>query len=64
MVEIIIHEGENHQVKNMLSAVGHEVLKLKRERVGIFTLGTLKSGEYRKLTPKEVQIIYSLENKK
>ena len=63
MVEIIIHEGRNHQVKNMFKEVGFEVLKLKRERVGIFTLDGLKSGEYRRLTPKEVQIVYSYKNK-
>lgn len=64
MIELIIHEGKNHQVKNMLSKVGYEVLKLKRERIGIFNLAGLKSGEYRSLTPKEVQVIYSLEKKK
>lgn len=59
MVEITIHEGKNHQVKRMFKEVGFSVEKLTRERVGIFTLEGLKSGEYRKLTPKEVQIIYS-----
>ena len=47
----------------MFEAVGFEVLKLKRERVGIFTLEGLNSGEFRRLSPKEVSIIYSLENK-
>ena len=61
MVEITIHEGKNHQVKRMFSEVGHLVDKLTRKRVGIFTTEGLKSGEYRKLTPKEVQIIYSLK---
>lgn len=61
MVEITIHEGRNHQVKKMLHEVGFEVLKLKRERVGIFTLQGLKSGNYRRLTPKEVSVIYSLK---
>ena len=60
-VEITIHEGRNHQVKKMFEAVGFEVLKLKRERVGIFTLEGVPSGKYRKLTPKEVSIIYSLK---
>ncbi len=64
IVEIVIHEGHHHQVKNMFQAVGYEVLKLKRERVGIFDLKGLKSGEFRKLTPKEVQIVYSLQKKK
>lgn len=60
-VEITIHEGRNHQVKKMFEAVGFEVLKLKRERVGIFTLEGVPSGKYRKLTPKEISIIYSLK---
>lgn len=63
MVEITIHEGKNHQVKKMFEAVGYHVEKLTRKRVGIFDLKNLKSGEYRKLTPKEVQIIYSLKAK-
>lgn len=58
MVEITIHEGHNHQVKRMFEAVGLRVEKLTRERIGIFTTQSLQSGEYRKLTPKEVQIIY------
>ena len=61
IVEIIIHEGKNHQVKRMFEAVGFHVEKLKRERIGIFNLEGLQSGEYRKLTPKEVAIIYSLK---
>ena len=61
IVEIVIHEGRNHQVKNMFKEVGFEVLKLKRERVGIFTLIGLTSGKYRRLTRKEISIIYSLQ---
>lgn len=59
LVELTIHEGKNHQVKRMLESVGFPVLKLTRERVDIFDVKDLKSGEYRRLTPKEVQIIYS-----
>lgn len=64
LVEITIHEGKNHQVKRMFSSVGYSVQKLTRKRVGIFQLEGLSSGEYRKLTPKEVQIVYSYKNKK
>ena len=60
-VEIIIHEGKNHHVKRMFESVGILVDKLKRERIGIFNLLGLQSGEYRKLSPKEVAIIYSLK---
>ena len=61
MVQITIHEGKNHQVKRMFEAVGFEVLKLKREREAFFDLKDLQSGEFRKLTPKEVAKVYGLQ---
>ena len=61
MVQITIHEGKNHQVKRMFEAVGYEVLKLKREREAFFDLKDLQSGEFRKLTPKEVAKVYGLQ---
>ncbi len=64
IVEITIHEGKNHQVKKMFSKVSHEVIKLKREKIAFLTLEGLKSGEYRKLTIKEVKQLYSMANKK
>ena len=59
LVELTIHEGKNHQVKKMFEVVGYKVLKLKRERVGILDLTGLKSGEYRKLNPKEIKVLYN-----
>ncbi|HHU54577.1 MAG TPA: rRNA pseudouridine synthase [Mollicutes bacterium] len=59
IVELTIHEGKNHQVKKMFSAVGHEVLKLKRENLAFLTLAGLKSGEYRNLNKKEVKKLYN-----
>jgi len=63
VVEITIHEGKNHQVKKMFESVGHPVLKLKREKYAVFNTEGLKIGEYRKLTFKEVSVLYSLFNK-
>ena len=54
IVQLTIHEGRNHQVKNMLKAVGLPVQKLKREMYGSLTLAGLRPGEYRELTKKEV----------
>lgn len=59
IVEVTIHEGRNHQVKNMFSAIGHDTLKLKRERIAFLDLSNLKSGEYRYLNAKEVKKLYS-----
>ncbi len=61
LIEITIHEGKNHQVKKMFEAVNHTVVKLKRERLGFFTLDNLKTGEYRRLTIKEVKKVYAMK---
>lgn len=58
VVELIIHEGKNHQVKNMFKAIGYEVLKLKRESISFLTLDGVPSGEYRQLSIKEVKKLY------
>jgi len=64
IVELVIHEGKNHQVKRMFEAIGYEVLKLKREKYAFLTLDGLKSGESRMLTTKEIKTLYSLNTKK
>ena len=55
MVRVIIHEGRNHQIKNMLQKVHLPVVKLTREQYAFFDLVGLQSGEYRKLTGAEVR---------
>ncbi len=59
-VKISIKEGKNRQVRKMFSAVGHEVLALKRIATGNLFLGELKRGEYRDLTDEEVRYLKSL----
>lgn len=63
LVELIIHEGKNHQVKKMFEAIGFKVLKLKREQIAFLTLDGLKSGAARELTIHEVKKLYSLGSK-
>ena len=65
-VEIIVHEGKNHEIKRIFESVGHTVLKLKRESYGFLDLSGLSSGKSRKLTTKEVQKMHALamQNKK
>lgn len=64
LVEIAIHDGINHEVKKLMEVVGHDVIKLKREAFGFLNLGNLKSGEKRKLTPKEVKRLYNMAKNK
>lgn len=63
IVEIVIHEGRNHQVKKMFEAYGFKVIKLKREMYSFLDLTGLKSGEYRNLSIKEVKCLYNEVNK-
>ena len=60
VVEIIIHEGKNRQIRRMCEALGHEVLSLKRVEVGSIKLGYLKKGQWRNLTDEELKYINSL----
>ena len=52
---ITIHEGRNRQVRKMVSAIGHQVVRLKRVRFGPVLLGDLPSGMWRKLTDAEIE---------
>ncbi len=51
---ITIHEGRNRQVRKMIDAIGHQVVRLKRVRFGPLQLGDLPSGMWRKLADDEI----------
>jgi len=59
-LEVTIHEGRKHQVKRMLEAVGHPVIRLTRVRFGPLSLGDLPPGRYRYLTDREANAVRSL----
>ena len=54
-VELTIHEGRKHQVKRMLAAVGHPVVRLHRSVYAGLTLEGLEPGQWRELEPPEVE---------
>ena len=55
ILEIVIREGRNRQIRKMCDAVGLEVARLKRIAIGGVKLGKLRSGMYRDLTEIEVR---------
>jgi 23S rRNA pseudouridine2605 synthase len=54
-LELVLHEGRNRQVRRMLEAVGHPVVKLRRARYAGLGPGRLKPGDWRELTRDEVR---------
>ena len=58
-VEITLREGLNRQVRRMTAAVGHPTLRLVRVAIGPIVLGGLQPGEWRDLTSREIEQIYS-----
>lgn len=67
VLEIILHEGRNRQIRKMCEEVGLEVARLKRTAIGSIKLGMLKQGDYRELTEDEVRklmIAAGMERKK
>ena len=58
MVEVIMVEGRNREVRRMLDAVGAPVRRLVRTAVGPLQLRGLAPGEHRALRPEEVRGLY------
>ena len=59
VIGITLHEGRKHQVKRMLEAIGHPVVKLHRDTFGPIKLGDLALGSWRELSKSEVESILS-----
>jgi 23S rRNA pseudouridine2605 synthase len=54
-VELTLHEGRNRQVKRMLAAVGHPVVRLHRCGYAGLTLDGLEPGAWRPLEGAEIE---------
>ncbi len=62
LVEIVMTEGRNREVRRMLEAAGHPVRRLMRTALGPITDRTIKPGEWRHLTIAEVRKLYAAGN--
>ncbi len=55
VLEFILHEGRNRQIRKMCESQGLEVARLKRISIGPIKLGMLKQGDYRELSEQDVK---------
>jgi 23S rRNA pseudouridine2605 synthase len=59
LVEMTIREGRHRQVRRMFDEVGHPVTRLARIGIGPVSVGRLRPGTVRRLTPEEVTSLYA-----
>ena len=57
VLEIVLYEGRNRQIRRLCEEAGLETVRLKRLAVGQLKLAGLKVGEYRSLTHDEVALL-------
>ena len=62
VLEFILREGRNRQIRKMCEAVNLEVARLKRISIGPVKLGMLQTGKYRELTDNEVKKLLRSSN--
>lgn len=60
LLDIMIGEGKNRQVRRMCDAVGLRVLRLKRIAEGELLLGRLPTGKWRRLSQREIEYLCHL----
>lgn len=57
LLEIVLAEGRNREIRRILARVGHKVLRLKRVALGPLRLKNLPPGEFRRLTGEELRLL-------
>jgi 23S rRNA pseudouridine2605 synthase len=63
-IELTIHQGRKHQVKRMLEAVGHPVVRLHRSAYAGLGVEGLEPGEWRELATNEVESLKSIASRR
>jgi 23S rRNA pseudouridine2605 synthase len=57
ILEMVLSEGKNREVRRMMAKLGHKVMSLTRIAVGPITIKGLSSGQFRPLTSMEVGLL-------
>lgn len=62
-VEIVVGEGINREIRRLFAALGHEVRRLVRVRIGPLQIKGLGSGKYRHLRRDELATLHAAMDK-
>ena len=58
ILEVVLREGKNREIRRMAARVGHKVLSLQRIALGPLRLGDLPEGAFRELQRAEIDALY------
>jgi len=57
LLRLVLRTGWKRQVRRMCAAVGLRVMRLRRTRLGPLVLGSLRPGDWRELTAREIRAL-------
>lgn len=57
LLEIVLSEGKNREIRRMLAKLGHKVMELRRIAIGPIKIDRLKRGKSRRLSEDEVKVL-------
>ncbi|NEP60305.1 MAG: rRNA pseudouridine synthase [Symploca sp. SIO2G7] len=60
LLEIVLREGRNRQIRRVAEQLGYCVINLHRSAIGCIRIGDLPSGHYRELMPQEIKQLLAL----
>ncbi|HHX50205.1 MAG TPA: pseudouridine synthase, partial [Clostridia bacterium] len=60
LIEVVLHEGRNRQIRRMFNLIKHPVIELQRTKIGPLEMGKLPLGTFRSLTMEEIQSLFHL----
>jgi 23S rRNA pseudouridine2605 synthase len=62
VLELVLAEGKNREIRRMLARLGHKVMSLNRVAVGPISVKGLATGECRSLSRHEVELLWKVAN--
>ena len=63
VVQVVLYQGINRQIRKMFAKLGFEVIVLKRVQHAIITLEGLKKGQVKQIKPKQIKQLQGYLNK-
>lgn len=63
VMEILLYQGLNRQIRKMFEYLGYEVVSLKRIQHAILNLDGLKRGEFKPIKPRQIKDLRNFLNR-